>query len=100
MGDGYEDRNHLDCAALHRGVLIGVLARVKVSGGEFITSGGFQFKLLSTGSSQVVSLRVEAEGPSKSQGSNNLCKMIEKVNSESEICFKLDSYNPVIRSLL
>lgn len=63
---------HLDWATLGWRVLVGVLAWVKVSGGQLITGGGFQLELLSIRSSQVVSLWVKVESPSDGQGSDNL----------------------------
>lgn len=53
-------------------MLVGVLARVEVSGGELVTRGRFQFELLSVRSGQVVGLWVEVEGPGDSQGSDDL----------------------------
>lgn len=63
---------HFDWATLGGGMLVGVLAWVKVSGGELVTGGRFQLELLSIRSGQVVGLRVEVEGPGKGQSSDNL----------------------------
>ena len=67
-------------------MLVGVLARVKVSGGELITGGWFQLKLLSAGSSQVIGLRVEAESPGKSQSSHNLHQITQQANRNGKTC--------------
>lgn len=50
---------HLEAAAISRRVLVGVLARVKVPGWEFISIWGLQFELLPAWGCKVISLRVE-----------------------------------------
>lgn len=50
---------HLEAAAVSRRVLVGVLARVKVPGWEFISIWGLQLELLPAGGCKVICLRVE-----------------------------------------
>lgn len=64
-------------------MLVGVLAWVKVPGGQLITGGGFQLELLSIRSSQVVSLWVEVESPSNGQGSDNLTTFLKTLKYTS-----------------
>lgn len=67
-------------------MLVGVLTRVEISGGELVTGGGIQLELLSIRRGQVVSLRVEVESPGDGQGSDNLR------SSESSMCEGLRIY--------
>lgn len=70
-GAGGADVHH-NGAALGRGVLVGVLAGVKVTGRQLITIGWLQLEFLTIGSGEVVSLRIELQGTSDGQGCDNL----------------------------
>lgn len=53
-------------------MLVGVLARVEVSGRQLVAGRRLQLELLSAGGSQVVRLRVKVESPGDGQGSDDL----------------------------
>lgn len=67
-----EGGRDLDRVALCWWVLVGVLARVKVSGRQLVAGRRLQLELLSAGGSQVVRLRVKVESPGDGQGSDDL----------------------------
>lgn len=53
-------------------MLVGVLARVEVSGRQLVAGRRLQLELLSAGGGQVVRLRVKVESPGDGQGSDDL----------------------------
>lgn len=65
---------HFEAGAVRRWVLVGVLARVKVSEGKFVSRWRLQLELFSVGCGQVICLWVEVQRAGDGHGSNNLEK--------------------------
>lgn len=63
---------HFEAAAVRGGVLVSVLARVKVSEGQFVSRWRLQLELLAIGCRQVICLWIEVQGASDGQGSDDL----------------------------
>jgi len=64
--------HHLDGGPLDGGVLVGVLAGVKVPGWQLVAGGGLQLELFPIGGRQVVRLRVEVERAGDGDGRDDL----------------------------